>query len=167
MEINDAIQLFQDGVANIRNALDGIPPEAIDFMPTKADDWTIRQHVIHLVESEINNFIRIKSCIAQPGSNAYVIDELAWVKNLENRKENIDDYLAVFALLRKILCSFLTTVPEKDFTGTYFFRNYNNENKKLTLLEDIELYARHVDFHTQYIGKILEEYSGVRDASRN
>jgi hypothetical protein len=157
----DTVQLIADyesGVARLNAALQPIPEAAYDFMPVKADDWSIRQHIIHLVDCETNNFVRIKSCIAQPYSNVYVINELDWTKNLENRKENIQDYLSLFSLLRRILASFLKTVPESDFDSRYFIRGYDNEAKKITLTEAVRMYRDHVQFHIDYISKIYAEY---------
>ena len=149
---------FLGGVDLIKNIIQKIPGNCIDYIPNHIDSWTIRQHVIHLVDSDINNFVRIKSCIAQPYSNIYVIKENEWVKNLDNRKENINDYLDVFCLLRKILYNFLITISDDDFQNKYFIRDYNNKITNITLHDAIQNYCDHVMFHKEYIENIHSEY---------
>jgi len=166
MDTTALIASYESGADSIRTLIRSIPEDAYDFMPETADDWTIRQHVIHLVDSEINNFIRTKSCIAQPHSNVYVINELDWTKNLGNRKEDVNDYLDLFSLIRKILSSFLRTVPEADFTGTYFIRTYNNETKNISLREAVEMYTKHVLMHIDYINRIYDEYKSTAQKRR-
>ena len=154
-------QLISDyaaGTEELQKIVNAIPKEWYDRMPKTADDWTIRQHVIHLVDCEVNNFIRIKSCIAQPYSNVYVINELDWTKNLGARQESVSDYVLLFSLIRKIMASFLSTVPDDDFTGKYFTRDYNGVVKNISLCEAIEMYAGHVGFHIDFMNKISSEF---------
>jgi hypothetical protein len=158
MDIPSLLDDFEAGVSRLTEVLREIPETAYDFMPVKADDWSIRQHVIHVADCETNNFIRIKSCIAQPYSEVYVIRELDWTKNLENRHENIQDYLALFALERRILTAFLKTVPEGDFDSKYFIRDYEHEVKKISLAEAVKMYADHIQFHIEYINRIYSEF---------
>lgn len=158
MDTAKQIAEYEAGADTIRSLIKSLPEDCYDFMPKKADDWSIRQHIIHLVDTEVNNFIRIKSCIAQPFSNAYVINELDWTKNLGERKEDINDYLSLFSLLRRILSAFLKTVSESDFRDKYFIRTYNNETKQITLYDGLEMYCNHVRIHCDYINKIYAEY---------
>lgn len=162
MDMGELIESYVSGADTIKNVMRGIPAEAYDFMPAVADDWTIRQHIVHLVDSEVNNFIRIKSCIAQPASDVYVINELDWVKNLGIRNDSVDDYLALFSLIRKIIGGFLATVDEKDFSTKYFVRAYNGETRKITMKDAVEMYRNHVTFHVDFIDRIYAEYSGAK-----
>lgn len=149
---------YLSGVNEITTVINGIPKESYDFIPNHKDAWTIRQHIIHLVDSEANSFIRIKSCIAQPYSNIFVINEDDWTKNLENRKEDILSYLSLFSMLRTITTSFLESVSDNDFEEKYFIRNYNNKTEKISILNAVEMYRDHVYFHIDYINKIYDEF---------
>jgi hypothetical protein len=160
MDTKKLIADYAAGVDDITSLIKSLPEKSYDFMPSKADDWSIRQHIIHLVDCEVNNYIRIKSCIAQPYSKVYVINELDWTRNLDNRKEDIDDYLALFSLIRKIISSFLKSVQETDFSNTYFIKEEHNETKKVTLAEAVQIYCKHVQMHIDYINKIYAEYKG-------
>lgn len=162
MNKEELIDTYAAGADTIKSVMRGIPAEAYDFAAKVADDWTIRQHIVHLVDCEVNNFIRIKSCIAQPGSDVYVINELDWVRNLEGRKESVDEYLALFSLIRKIIAGFLATVDEKDFGTKYFVRTDNNETRKITMKDAVDMYCKHVTFHVDFINRIYAEYSGAK-----
>ena len=153
---------YTAGISSIETLIKTLPEDSFDFIPTIIDDWSIRQHIIHLVDCEVNNFIRIKSCIAQPYSNVFVIYELNWTKNLGLSKENINDYLSLFYLIRKIMSSFLESVSDNDFFEKYFIYTYNNETKNVLLYEAVEKYCNHVHFHIDYIKKIYNEYIGQK-----
>lgn len=155
------VQLISDfaaGTEDLQKIVNVIPKEWYDRMPKTADDWTIRQHIIHLVDSEVNNFIRIKSCVAQPHSNVYVINELEWTKNLGARQESVSDYVLLFSLIRKITVAFLSELPDGDFAERYFTRDYNGEVKNISLRESVEMYTGHVGFHIDFINRILGEF---------
>jgi catechol 2,3-dioxygenase-like lactoylglutathione lyase family enzyme len=159
MDKTRLLATFFGGVERIENAVRGISQKGLDFKSDRVDSWSIRQHLIHLVESDINNFIRIRSCIAQPSSNVYVIQEEEWVRNLGDRNESVDDYLATFRLLRKLLAAFLKDVPDEDFERRYFIRDYKGETSKIVLYDAVKNYCDHVDFHMEYIERIKSEYA--------
>jgi len=152
------IKAYEDGARRIKELFERIPEDALDYRPRGTDRWTIRQHLIHLVDSDVNHFIRIKSCVAQPHSNVYVIDELDWVRNLGDRKEEAASYIELFRLLRKIMSRFLSALPAEDFDSRYFMREYQGERRRVTLAEAVKMYRDHVDFHIEYIAKIMGEY---------
>ncbi len=157
--MKDLIQEYEDGARRIKELFERIPEAALDYRPRGTDRWTIRQHLIHLVDSDINHFIRIKSCIAQPHSKVFVIEELDWVRNLGDRKEEASSYIELFCLLRRTMARFLSSVSEDDFTNSYFMREYQGEERRISLREAVEMYRDHVDFHIEYIEKILDEYA--------
>ena len=159
--MNELIQAYEDGARRVRELFERIPESAYDYRPKGADRWTIRQHLVHLVDSDINHFIRMKSCVAQPHSNAYVIDELDWVMNLGDRKEEAADYIELFCLLSKLMSRFLSSVPEEDFADSHFMREYQGEKRRISLREAVEMYRDHVDFHIEYVERIIEERKDV------
>ncbi len=159
--MNELIQAYEDGARRVRELFERIPESAYDYRPKGADRWTIRQHLVHLVDSDINHFIRLKSCVAQPHSNVYVIDELDWVRNLGGRKEDAASYVELFCLLRKIMSGFLSSVSEGDFANSYFIREYQGEKRRITLSEAVKMYCEHVDFHVEYVERIIEERKDV------
>jgi hypothetical protein len=163
--MSELIRTYEDGARRIKELFERIPEAALDYRPRGDDRWTIRQHLIHLVDSDFNHFIRMKSCVAQPRSNIYVIDELEWVRNLGDRKEDAASYIELFCLLRKVMSRFLSSVPEEEFASRYFLREYQGEKRQITLAEAVKMYCGHVDFHVEYIAKIIDEY-GAETAPR-
>lgn len=158
MNTLELISKFSCGSDELRNVMNQVPAKALDYQSRRKDAWTIRQHLIHLVDSEANNFIRIRSCVAQPYSRVFVIQEDSWTKNLENRKEDVASFVELFASLRTVISAFLSTLPESYFEERYFIREYKNETAKITLGEIVEMYADHVAFHLDYIRQNLSEY---------
>jgi len=135
-----------------------IPREAWDYLPPLEDAWTIRQHVVHLADSDINNFIRIKSCVAQPFSQGFVIREEEWADNIRGWKEDLVPYVRVLGLLRRILADFLRQVPDGDFDGKYYVRDYQGAVENITLRDALEMYTSHILMHEEYIGRNLEAW---------
>lgn len=116
--------------------------------------WSAKEHVIHLVDSEANGFLRLKSIIAQPGSECYVMDEEAWTRNLRGVDEDLRKYLSLFGLLRSLAGDILRGQREDD--PRYFVRTYQGQTTKITMRDWLGLYVRHLAFHTEYIDRIVK-----------
>jgi hypothetical protein len=138
---------FLNGPKELEKEVEGIERDLADYRPFEGA-WTIREHVVHVTDSDINNFIRWKSIIAQPRSNAYVIDEEAWVKNMKHATANMDKYLKVLKLLREISYDYLIGVEEKEWNSEYFVHSTSG---MVTLEKCITIYANHIPFHIEHI----------------
>jgi hypothetical protein len=153
MKYDALLAEFRAGPKKLKDRIEGLSEENLRYKPSE-DTWSIQEHVVHIVDSEINNFIRWKSIFAQPRSQIFVIDEENWTRNLENRDVNVKAYLEVFEKLREIAYDYLKDVDEADWNREYFV------HKKLGnvhLERCIQTYTNHVPFHLEYIEKILAE----------
>ncbi len=160
MKYSELMETYLSGVDLLNSAVEKISETEMDRRPARPDAWTIREHLIHLVDSEVNGFIRIKSIIAQPGSECYVMDEELWTRNLCGKIEDVGRYLQLFALIRSIVYNLLKDEPDGNWTMNYFTRTYGGETKHITLKDGIELYCNHLTMHLDYIAKILSEING-------
>ena len=138
---------FLNGPKELEKEVEGIEADLADYRPFEGA-WTIREHVVHVTDSDINNFIRWKSIIAQPRSNAYVIDEEAWVKNMKHATANMDKYLKVLKLLREITYDYLIGVEDKEWNNEYFVHSASG---MVTLEKCITIYANHIPFHIEHM----------------
>ena len=158
MKYKSLLDEYFEGVCILENKIKDIPEELLLFKPDE-ESWSIKDHVLHIVDSEINNFIRWKSILAQPGSKVFVIDEENWTKNLNYKNENLSSYLMIFRLLREITYKYLMHVKDRDWNNNYFIREYNGESSHVTLEKNIEIYKNHISFHIKYIDEIIEKYN--------
>ena len=155
--MHDLLIRYQKGPDILEARLAGVAPELLDLRPTYPGAWTIREHVIHMVDSECNNFIRLKSIIAQPGSVGFVMDEEAWTRNLAHKREDVAKYTRLFRLLREIVVDLVA--DELEHNQGFFLRTYQGKTDKITLRQGLEIYARHVDLHMEFIDRILQNRS--------
>jgi uncharacterized damage-inducible protein DinB len=153
MTITELIDKYSNGPSRIKQALSDLSP---DQMHEKqgSGQWSIHEHVIHLVDSDVSNFIRLKSVLAQPGCDVFVIDEDAWIQNIDSRNESLEEYLELFTMLRSIMTRFLQRVPEPDWTDSTIRHTCEGKTNNLTLRDMVSIYADHVDFHLEYIEKL-------------
>jgi hypothetical protein len=150
MDHKELLEEYLGGAETLSKFIKKTPKKAMDYRPF-ADAWTIKEHVIHLVDSEINHFIRWKSIIAQPNSKCYVIDEETWTKNLNPEHEDISLYIEVFRLLRTITFNYLSHIPEKEWDNNYFIREYKFKTEHINLEQSIEMYKNHLPGHIELI----------------
>jgi hypothetical protein len=155
---HELLMKFSGAVEALEAKLKSVTPEQARFIPNIPDAWSISDHVIHIVDSDINNFIRCKSILAQPSSIGFVIDEEKWTRNIMDKGEDYKMYLKVFRLLRQILATLLLKEPESAWTKNYFQRTYQGKTENITLEKCIEIYANHIYFHIEYIDRNIDEY---------
>ena len=154
------LETYKNGVSIINNLIAGIDESLLDKMPEHADDWTIKEHVIHLVDSEINAFIRLKSIIAQPASECYVMNEENWTKNIRRKNEDMNKYLKLFGGIRELAYDFIKEEDERSREENYYIRTINGKPEKVTINKWLQIYNNHLNAHVEYIEKINAELKG-------
>lgn len=157
MKYKKMLDEYLAGVDRLNDKLKNVSETMFHFKSKRKDSWTIKEHIIHLVDSETNGFIRCKSIIAQPNSECYVMDEDNWTKNISRKNEDVKKYIQLFEIIRNIVYDLLIDEPEENWNKNYFIRDYKGERKNVTIEKCIELYNNHLNFHIDYIDKIIEE----------
>ena len=147
MKYETLLESFRNGPVHLEKEVADVDNELADYRPFETA-WTIREHVVHVTDTDINNFIRWKSIFAQPRSRTFVIDEEAWTKNLHYTSASMEKHLAVVKLLREIGYDYLIGVDEKQWNNEYFLRG---DSDMVTLERCITIYANHIPSHIEYI----------------
>lgn len=149
MTNRELLAAYAAGPDILEARLEGIDPAILARRPDRPDGWSIKEHAIHLVDSDMNGFVRIKSIVAQPGTACYVMDEELWTANLRRTDEDLGRYLALFRLARGIIAEL--AAPLIDSCEGYFLRTYKGEEKRIDLRGALEVYVKHLEFHLPYI----------------
>ena len=158
--MNESAKLLEDyinGVDQLNKLIQGITNDKLQYFPEYKDSWSIKEHIIHLIDSEINGFIRLKSIIAQPGSDCYVMNEEEWTKNIRRKNEDINKYLKLFKLIRQLSYDFIKEEDDSTWENQFFIRTYKGNTVKITIKEWLNTYVNHLKYHIEYIEKINEE----------
>jgi hypothetical protein len=151
------LENYTSGVKRLFIKMNDITDDMLVYRPKIEDAWTIKEHIIHLVDSEINGFIRLKSIIAQPGSSCYVMDENSWTKKIRRKNEDINKYLSVFKLIREMVFDLLVDEDESNWDTDYFIRRYHGETVNVTIEKCLEIYINHLNFHLEYLDRNINE----------
>lgn len=122
-------------------------PALLTFRPS-ADAWTIHEHVVHFVESDVATFHRYRKAVAEPGGPVIGFDEDKWTPALNYHATSLADSIALVKLLRKIAAAHLRTIVLRDWTSLTYTHSVQGPVNLETWLQ---LYVDHVTFHRQYI----------------
>jgi len=125
--------------------IEAIPKDSLKYRPDVENGWTIYKHIIHIAESELNAFLRLKTILGEPGKETFVIGESKWINNIDCHKEYIDDYLLLLKIIRKIECNLLINLDyEKYESNKVIHPDYG----EIDIKKWIECYTSyHFDFH--------------------
>lgn len=120
------------------------PKEMWDFRDEHGC-WSIREHLIHITDSEANSYIRCRRLIAEPGEPLMAYDENGWAARLGYAERNVEDALELFRLLRGQTYALVEGVPEYVWSNTC----YHPENGDMTLDDWLTVYEVHIPEHLQ------------------
>jgi hypothetical protein len=124
-----------------------ITSEIFEFRPFE-EAWTIQEHFVHIIDSELNAFLRFKTILAESGKEVMVLDEKKWIKGIDSNKISIKNYLKIFGLLREFVVEYVKDIDEKTWHENYILHSAVG---RITLIQLLEGYIGHVQEHIDYI----------------
>ncbi len=139
------------------DGLKAFPAEMWDFRD-ECGCWSVREHIVHIADSEVNSYIRCRRFIAEPGEPLMAYDENGWADALGYEKRDPAEAIELFRLLRQQTYALIKSLPESAWASTC----YHPENGDMTLDDWLAVYEAHIPEHLQYM---QENYEAWRAAS--
>jgi hypothetical protein len=139
------LETFSTGYDDVEAALDGISDEQLDRQPG-ADDWSPRQVVHHLADSEATAYVRLRKLIAEDDPLIQGYDEPEYARRLHYDRPIVAS-LAVLRAVRQASLELLSslTPAEWERSGTH------SESGSYSVDRWLEIYARHCHDHANQI----------------
>lgn len=114
--------------------------------------WSVKEHLIHIADSEVNSYIRCRRIISEPGSALMAYDENLWAERLAYHTQSVEDALTLFKFLRKKTHALISLMPP----GVWQHSAYHPELGAMITLDDwLTTYHAHVPEHIQFMRENL------------
>jgi hypothetical protein len=122
----------------------------IDFVPDVKDAWSIREHVAHLLDTEIRAFVRYRNAMVDKGIDLNLGGGDVNVSNslLKYPSQSVDDSLEVIRLLRKITVQHVSGMSNDEMKG-YYIKHPDMGQINLRMI--LSIYTQHIDKHVKYL----------------
>lgn len=140
------IDKYQEGPAEVDRALEGITEDELDFRIAEGE-WTPREVVHHLGDSEMTSAIRIRRLIAEVEPVIVGYDQEEFARRLYYHRP-IAGSLAAFAGARSSTADFLDEFQESDWDR---FGSHTEYDGAFTVVGWLEYYANHAHDHADQI----------------
>lgn len=143
---------FEAATRDFLDLVDSIPRAAMDYRPFD-DAWTCQEQVIHVADSEVNAFLRLKTILGDPGIATFVLNEESWTRNIDARNEKTEDYMELFRVIRRIELDLLLKLDAR-YEDNYVVHPSMGH---LDVAAWVEAYSvKHLQFHTELIERNLK-----------
>lgn len=138
---------FGSAVAALEAALDGVTDDELDRRPP-SDEWTTREIVHHLADSESTAYIRLRRLIAEDDPQIAGYDEPEWARRLHYDRP-IAASIAVVRAVRAASLELLDTLTPAEWarTGTH------SESGAYSVDRWLAIYAEHTHEHADQIAR--------------
>jgi len=145
------IERYNQGYDEVLRALTGISDEELDARPM-ADEWTPREIVHHLADSEMTSAIRLRRLLAEDNPTIDGYDEALFARVLHYGARPIQPSLDAFRAARTTTTSILERLDDADWSraGTH------SESGRYSVEDWLTLYAAHAHDHAEQIRRARE-----------
>jgi hypothetical protein len=141
-----AIERYAAGYDAIVASLDGITAAAMD-VPEAPGEWSPRQVVHHLADSEMWSALRMRRLLTEDEPRIPGYDQEAYVTAFMYGERPIDASLAAFRHARATTADILRRLPETAFARG----GIHEETGPITLGSMVRYYAKHAHDHADQI----------------
>nr|AOR51103.1 putative metal-dependent hydrolase YfiT [uncultured bacterium pAW1] len=150
------LETFRTAPEDFARALQSLPREMWQFKPSP-ERWSVHEIAVHIADSEANSYIRFRKLIAEPGAPLLPYDQDRWANTFQYHERSVEDYQALFGLLRKLSHDLLAAQPESVFANSTTHLEYGT----MTL----QWYFEYVIAHTpKHIGQMQRNYEAWKEA---
>jgi hypothetical protein len=158
-EIEELLERLRRGPELVAAVLTGAAGSEVDFHPTPAE-WSVRQIVAHLSDSEIAATFRLRRLIAEDNPTLEAYDENAWAARLDYDKRKPSQSLETFRRLRQENYELLRGLAVDVFART----GNHTERGLISLLELVKLIAAHPETHALQIRRVRDAFKAQKAA---
>jgi hypothetical protein len=140
------LERYRTGAADVVEAVAGITDAELDHRPPGDGEWTAREVVHHLADSESMAYIRLRRLIAEDEPVIQGYDEPEWARRLHYDRP-IEASLAVLAAVRTASFQLLERLTPEEWarTGTH------TESGPYSVEGWLAIYAEHSHHHADQI----------------
>jgi catechol 2,3-dioxygenase-like lactoylglutathione lyase family enzyme len=143
----EILHFYEEGIHRLRRALDGLGEKELD-LAREPGKWSIRQLVLHLVDSDATALTSVKFALAESGRtirlNPY--DPDVWAEGLGYAFRPIDAEVLLFEGIRRHILGLLHHLPDA------MSRSVRTEESQVIQVRDrVSLLARHALHHIEQI----------------
>lgn len=142
------LQRYQQGPALLRASVAGLTQADLDAFPIP-NTWSIRQIVVHLLDSDMAATHRIRRMLAEDTPLLIAYDETAFSHKLDYHSTDVELALRLFEDNRRFTMGTLKTLTDAAYART----GVHNQRGKVTVADMVRLYADHVHHHHAFIIK--------------
>jgi hypothetical protein len=146
MTTSAAVGRFASGASVPATWIRGLSPADLDAFPVPGT-WSIRQLVLHVLDSDLIAAHRMKRIIAESNPLLIGYDETAFAKHLGYERVDVAAACECFRLNREVMVQILRGLPAEAFDRS----GVHNERGKVTLLELVHMYGDHLDHHAPFL----------------
>ena len=134
------------GASLLPAAIAGLTAADLNMFPVP-NTWSIRQIVLHLMDSDLIASDRMKRIIAENNPTLIGFDESAFARNLFY--DQLDAALAaeIFQKNRLLTGDILNRLPAAAFARA----GAHNQRGRITLAEMVRMYVDHLDHHMKFL----------------
>ena len=156
-EIPELLERFRRGAELVAVAITGAAGPELDFKPAP-DQWSVRQIVAHLADTEAANVVRLRQVIAEDNPTLVPWDQNAWAERTDYAKRKPSQALDTMRQLRADNYQLLKDLPPETYSRT------GNHLKRgtMSLLDLLRLFAEHAENHTTQIRAVRAGYKASR-----
>ncbi len=142
---------------NFTEFLKEFPKEMWKYKPDE-NHWSIHEILFHLLDTEMNFYIRYRACVAEPNKTLMAFDQEEWARKLNYSQ--LDAEWAVRGLLWIIQSNYelLKSLPEEAFS-----RSITHPQKGvMTLDQMVTHYFNHIPHHIEQMRKRHREWKKLQ-----
>jgi len=151
----DAFERFVRGPALVREALAGTGPATLNRRPP-GEDWSMRDVVIHLADSELVGAVRVRLALAGDEPDLPVYDQEAWKRKLLYVFRDPEAALSAFQQARYGTAELL-----RECSPDAWERTANHPQIGVVTVADLMVFgADHADEHAAQLRAMRGESAG-------
>lgn len=143
------IARYRDGHRVVTEALRGATDEELDRVP-EPGEWSARQVVHHLADSETTSYIRIRRLVAEADPIIHGYDENLFAARLHYDRP-LDASLEVLRAVRAATAELLDALTDDEWDR----RGTHTEDGPYSVEQWLENYAAHAHDHAEQIRRAL------------
>lgn len=148
------IERYRKGPAAVHRALEGITNSELDHRPPSGD-WSVRQVVQHLADSEMTSAIRLRTLLAEERPTISGYDEARFADLFHYAERPIEPALMALEAARDTTVQILDLLEPAQWerAGTH------TESGPYSVQDWLRTYAEHAHEHAEQIHRVRATYS--------